>query len=114
MTELMRLRTIITVVALLAISILVNVPASGQQAKVPRQVLVRVSPRYPDLARPMRLEGTVRITVIVATNGSVKSIDGTKGHPLLLKAAEDAISKWKWALAPQESEEHVELKFHPD
>jgi TonB family protein len=62
----------------------------------------------------MRLEGAVRITVTVAANGSVKSVDGNKGHPLLLKAAQDAISKWKWAPAAQESEELVELKFHPE
>jgi TonB family protein len=110
----MRLRTTIAAVAILVVGILASIPTFAQQAKAPRQVLTRISPRYPDLARPMRLEGTVRMTVIVAANGSVKSIDGTKGHPVLLKAAQDAISKWKWVPAPQESVELVELKFQPE
>ena len=114
MTEPMRLWTTISAAALLVVGILVSSPTFAQQTKAPRQVLTRVSPRYPDLARPMRLEGTVRMTVVVAANGNVKSIDGTKGHPLLLKAAQDAISKWKWVPAPQDSQEFVELKFQPD
>jgi hypothetical protein len=43
----------------------------------------------------------------------VKSVRALGGNPVLLKAAEDAINNWKWAPAPQESQEIVELKFHP-
>jgi hypothetical protein len=32
---------------------------------------------------------------------------------LLAKAAIDAIEKWKWAPAAQETKELVELNFHP-
>jgi len=110
----MRLRTTITLAAVLALGMLPASPAFAQQSKGSRTVVAKVVPRYPDLARPMRLEGNVRMTVTVAANGSVKSVDGTGGHPLLLKAAEDAISKWKWAPAPQETQEVVELKFHPE
>jgi TonB family protein len=108
----MRLRTI-TLAVLLALGMLAASPAFAQ-GKGSRTVVAKVVPRYPDLARPMRLEGSVRMTVTVAANGTVKSVDGTGGHPLLLKAAEDAISKWKWSPAAQESQEVVELKFHPE
>ena len=46
-------------------------PVLAQQAKGPRQIITKVIPRYPDLARPMRLEGTVKLTVTVAPNGNL-------------------------------------------
>jgi len=86
----------------------------AQQPNAPRKIVVNVSPLYPDLARPMRLEGTVKLSVIVAPNGSVKSTEALGGNPLLLKAAQDAISKWKWTPSTQETVEHIELKFRLD
>jgi hypothetical protein len=35
------------------------------------------------------------------------------GSPVLVKAAVDAIEKWKWAPAPQETKELIELTFQP-
>jgi len=110
----MRPRIAITLAVVLAVVMLLGLPASAQQARGSRPVVTKVLPRYPDLARPMRLEGNVKMTVIVAANGTVKSVDGTGGHPLLLKAAQDAISRWKWAPAAQETRELVELNFHPE
>ena len=89
-------------------------PVFAQQAKGSRPILTKVIPRYPDLARPMRLAGTVKLTVTVASNGSVTSVQAVGGHPLLLKAAEDAIYRWKWAPASADSQESIELRFRPD
>ena len=36
------------------------------------------------------------------------------GHPVLAKAAVNAIEKWKWVASPDESTELVELHFHPE
>jgi len=36
------------------------------------------------------------------------------GSPILLKAAQDAVEKWRWAPAPHESTEQVELHFQPE
>jgi TonB family protein len=65
----------------------------AQQPKGPRQVITKVIPRYPDLARAMKLDGTVKVSVAVAPNGNVKSVQVVGGHPLLLKAAQDARHK---------------------
>ena len=104
----------IALVILGVATLLISRPVLAQLAKGPRLILTKVIPHYPDLARPMRLEGTVKLTVTVAANGSVKSVEAVGGHPLLLKAAQDAIYKWKWAAAPEESQELIELRFHPD
>jgi outer membrane biosynthesis protein TonB len=72
-------------------------------------------PHYPELARSLHLEGTVKlVVVVVAPNGSAKSIQAVGGNPLLLKAAQDAIYMWKWAPATQESQEPVVMRFSPN
>jgi TonB family protein len=110
----MRRWTAITFLALWAMGMSSNLPAVAQQPDGLRKVLDRVTPRYPELARTLNLAGTVRLVVTVAPNGSVKSVRAVGGNPVLLKAAQDAISRWKWAPSPQESQEVVELRFHPN
>jgi len=84
-----------------------------QEQSGTRKVISRSSPIYPDLARRMQMSGTVRVEVVVAPSGTVKSTKAMGGSPLLLKAATDAIAKWKWSSSPQESTELIELNFHP-
>lgn len=90
------------------------VPAARAQQASGRTVVSRIAPRYPELARSMRLEGTAKLSVVVATDGKVKSISAVGGSPILLKAAQDAVEKWKWAPAAHESTELVELHFQPE
>lgn len=104
----------ITLAVLCAAVLFASQPVFAQQSKGPRPILTKVIPRYPDLARPMRLEGTIKVTVTIAPSGTAKSVQAVGGHPLLLKAAEDAIAKWKWAPAPAESQDLIELRFRPD
>ena len=59
----------------------------------------------------MNLEGSVKLLVTVAPNGIVKSVQTIGGHPVLVKAAEDSVSKFRWIPANQESSELVEMKF---
>jgi TonB family protein len=51
---------------------------------------------YPELARSARIEGAVKVMVAVAANGRPTSTKVVGGHPVLAKAAVDAIEKWKW------------------
>jgi TonB family protein len=78
-----------------------------------RKVAVKVTPQYPTVARSLRLQGTVRIEVVVAPNGSVKSLEVKGGHPMLADAAQNAVRQWKWEPAPHETHEAVEMKFTP-
>jgi len=77
-----------------------------------RKVLRKVDPLYPTLAKSMHLGGTVRVMVTVAPDGGVKRVEPLGGHPLLVQAAETAISQWKYAPG-SESRETVELHFTP-
>jgi TonB family protein len=78
-----------------------------------RKVKNRVSPAYPDIARRMNITGTVKVMVVVAPNGNLKSSKAVGGHPLLVNAAMDAIKKWKFESATEESSGIVEFKFTP-
>jgi TonB family protein len=80
----------------------------------PRKVVQKALPFYPDIAKRMNLVGTVRVMATVAPDGTVKSVQALGGSPVLLKAAQDAVYKWKYAPASGESSELIELHFDPN
>ncbi len=106
----------------IAVALLVLVPAlmsapsrapAQETAEGARKVVTKVLPQYPSLARSMNLQGVVRADVLVAPDGKVKFIDVKGGHPVLVDAAQHALRDWKWAPAPRETHESVELRFNP-
>jgi periplasmic protein TonB len=56
----------------------------------------KVQPVYPPLARQTRISGTVRLHAIIAKNGSVEQLEVISGHPLLVRAAMDAVQQWRY------------------
>jgi TonB family protein len=77
-----------------------------------RKIIRKTAPSYPEIARKMGLGGTVRVMATVAADGSVKSVEPMGGGPVLIKAAEDAVSKWKFSPGG-ETRELVEIHFTP-
>ena len=77
-----------------------------------RRIVRRTIPVYPDVAKRINLAGTVKVIAVVAGDGDVKSVEPMGGSPLLLKAAEEAVLKWKFAPGG-ESRETVEIRFTP-
>ena len=78
-----------------------------------RKAKTKVAPVYPDIARRMSITGVVKLAVVVAPNGTVKSSKAVGGHPVLVNAAMDAMKQWKFESAPTESTGIVEFKFQP-
>lgn len=87
--------------------------AQTQQSESGRKIATKVIPSYPQLARTMNLNGTVRLEVAVLANGSIKGVQVKGGNPLLAQAALDAVRAWKWERADHETTEFVEFKFAP-
>jgi TonB family protein len=56
----------------------------------------RVQPVYPEQARSLRLEGQVVLRATVTENGALRDLKVLSGHPLLARAALDAVSKWRY------------------
>lgn len=68
---------------------------------VPPQVLFRVDPKYPELARSVRRQGTVLVEAEIATDGSLRSAR-VVSTPLgfgLEQSALDAVRAWRFAPA---------------
>ena len=56
----------------------------------------KVDPVYPPLAREARIQGTVRFNVMVGKEGSVEQMTLVAGHPLLVQAAQEALRQFKY------------------
>jgi TonB family protein len=77
-----------------------------------RKVKTRISPIYPELAKRMNVTGKVKIEVVIAPDGHVKSTRVVGGHPLLVQSCQDAVKEWKFTPAGEESTQIVEFDFH--
>ncbi len=58
------------------------------------KLIKRVEPNYPDLARQVRVEGTVILEVTIGEVGNVADVKVIRGHPLLNDAALVAVRQW--------------------
>jgi len=106
--------SILVLVSLLAAFSTAAFTQQSDASEHARKVVRRVDPIYPELAKPLKMRGTVRLIAVVAPNGSVKFIEALGGNPVLVKSAQDAVIKWKYAAAPEESRETIEVHFSPD
>jgi TonB family protein len=89
-------------------------PAFSQetnQGEIKRKAKAKVEPRYPPLARQMKLSGKVKIEVTVSPDGRVKDTRIIGGSPVLVNAALDAIRMWRYESAPKETVETIEIEF---
>ena len=85
----------------------------SQSEDLVRRAKIRVQPTYPELARKMKIAGTVKIEVVVDPNGTVKDARVVGGHPVLASSALDAAKKWRFEPASTESSGIIEFKFEP-
>lgn len=60
----------------------------------PGRLIHRVEPVYPPIAKTVRISGTVELSAIIGTDGHIRELRVISGHPLLRKAATDAVSQW--------------------
>jgi len=85
--------------------------AQQDEPPVTRKVLSKVAPTYPDLARKTNVQGVVKLLVLVSPEGKVTTTEVVGGNPVLAQAAVDAVRKWKYEAAPQQTHVVVELRF---
>ena len=58
------------------------------------RLIHRVDPVYPALARQVRIAGTVELAGVIGTDGRIRELHVTSGHPLLVPAALEAVRQW--------------------
>lgn len=54
----------------------------------------RVEPHYPPLAIQIHREGRVELRAIIATDGTIRSLEIVSGDPIFYQSAKDAVSQW--------------------
>jgi len=104
--------TFLVVVATIGLA-LVPAQRASAQPRPDRRVITKVAPDYPELAKRMHLQGSVKLAVGVKADGVVKSTRVMGGNPVLVQAAADAVSKWKFEASQNETVEIVQLTFQP-
>ncbi len=60
------------------------------------KLIFQVKPEYPPLAKMARIQGTVRLEAVISTGGTIQNLRVLAGHPLLVKAAIDAVARWRY------------------
>src|SRR5438270_5531546 len=77
-----------------------------------RHLRKQVKPAYPELARKMNVTGIVRLEIVIAPNGSVRSANVLGGHPLLTASAIDAVKMWQYDSASESTTTTVVFNFN--
>lgn len=75
-----------------------SVPLQGGKAEL-AELISKRDPVYPLAAKLANVSGTVETHFKIGTNGEVRDVTVTKGHPALIRAAIDAVREWRYAPA---------------
>jgi periplasmic protein TonB len=60
------------------------------------RLVFQPEPEYPEIARMARVQGTVRLAALITKEGAIESVQVLSGPPLLVKAAMDAVARWRY------------------
>jgi periplasmic protein TonB len=76
----------------------------------------KVLPAYPPLARAARIEGTVVLQAMISKQGIIENLRVVTGHPMLVPAAIEAVRQWRYRPyvlnnAPVEVETQITVNF---
>ena len=59
-------------------------------------LMQKVAPAYPPLAKQAGIEGEVVLEATIAKEGNVENLRVVSGHPLLIQAAMEAVKQWSY------------------
>jgi protein TonB len=60
------------------------------------RLIYQLKPEYPQLARMARIEGAVELEAVISKDGTIQELKVLRGHPLLVKAALEAVRQWRY------------------
>ena len=74
-------------------------PAPAKQVQVASSLqaanlLKRVTPGYPVIAKNAHIQGTVRFSAVIGEDGRIQSLQTVSGPGVLVRAASDAVRQW--------------------
>lgn len=60
------------------------------------RLLQKIQPIYPSPAKQFHIQGDVVLTALIAKDGTIEGLKVMSGHPMLIPAALDAVSHWRY------------------
>jgi TonB family protein len=90
----------------LLVALLFLTVSSQTQPRMPIHVL---SLSYPPAARQARIQGDAVLIAHIGSDGSVSIPIRKSGHPMLIRAAEGNLKKWKFQSG---EEQEMEITYH--
>ena len=82
----------------------------------PAMLIYRVEPIYPALAKQVHKEGRVELRAIIATDGTIQSLEIVGGDPMFYLSAREAVSQWRYRPTvlngqPMEIDTHITVIY---
>ncbi len=71
-------------------------PTALSAERAAQNLTNKVNPTYPALAKATRIQGHVRLAVVISKTGNVESVKVVSGHPMLVPSAVEAVKKWQY------------------
>ena len=59
-------------------------------------LILRVQPLYPPLAKQARIQGQVVLRAVISRAGAMENLQVLSGHPMLVQSAIDAVKQWRY------------------
>lgn len=59
-------------------------------------IIYRVQPIYPPLARQARIQGAVVLRAVISKTGTIEHLTAMSGHPMLVGSALNAVRQWRY------------------
>jgi protein TonB len=93
-----------------------NATAQVQLSPGSAQVVSRVDPSYPLLAKQMKVQGAVILEALISKTGSIQDIQVLSGPAILSEAAREAVKQWHFkpyyqSGQPVETEARITVNF---
>jgi len=79
-----------------------------------RKIVKKLQPVYPAVLLQRKIGGTVRLTVTVRPDGSVRDVEVEGGNPILAASAVRAVKLWRYSPEDRETTTQVVIHFDPD
>jgi TonB family protein len=86
-----------------------KLPTAAQETA--RKVIAKTAPTYPELAKRMHVTGKVRLEVVVAASGTVKTARLVGGNPVFETNAVEAVKQWRFEAGPADTKSVIVVEF---
>ncbi|MGC2658846.1 MAG: energy transducer TonB [Bryobacteraceae bacterium] len=88
--------SVLLVLMTCSFSSLVRAETRVSEAEAKKNIISKVEPAFPPIARQLNLSGKVEVDLYVDETGEVEKVDAISGNPILAGAAVNASKHWKF------------------